>query len=180
MNKKNKYVEVNGELVPVNKQKFVLNTHRHPQIEDYGWTREFYNDMMRFEEEGGFCKEDADILNNLGIIYSEGVDTDIDMKKAIYYFEMAMQFGDMLARCNLADIYRKGTGGVPVNYEVAFNYYRICGLPYGHYRMGEAYEYGRGVKKDLEMAKALYRLAYRENHPLARKKLQTFDFLKEE
>ena len=34
-----------------------------------------------------------------------------------------------------------------------------------------------GVEKDLEKAKENYRLAYRENHPLAKRKLFQFDFL---
>lgn len=180
MFKKEEFVDVNGLLVPVNKEKYVLNQGRHLPLEDYGWTPEFYNEMVRIAEEEPDHEwmSDGDILNNLGIIYSEGVETDIDMEKAIHYFEMAMQYGNVLARCNLADIYRKGTGGVPVNYKIAFNYYMICGLPYAHYRVGEAYEFGRGVEKDLKMAKEFYKLAYKENHPLARKKLQVFDFLK--
>lgn len=179
--KKREYVEVGGLSVPVDKQKYVLNTQKHPQIEDYGWTREYYNELIRIDRKDMVLDyRDPEIMNDLGIIFSEGIDTDIDMDKAILYFEMGMQFGSALARCNLADIYRKGTNGVPVNLQAAFNYYMNCGLPYGHYRVGEAYELGRGVEKDLKMAKEFYRLAYRENHPLARKKLQTFNFLKED
>lgn len=41
----------------------------------------------------------------------------------------------------------------------------------------KALELGRGVEKDLEKAKQYYRVAYREGHPLARRKLQTLNFL---
>lgn len=182
MFKKQAFTNVNGIEVPVSKEKYVLNQGRHLPLEDYGWTPEFYDEMIRIAEEEPDHEwmSDGDILNNLGIIYSDGVETDIDMDKAIKYFEKAIHCGNNLARCNLADIYRKGIGGVPVDYELAFNYYKDCGLPYAHFRVGEAYEYGRGVKSNLKMAKEFYRLAYRENHPLARVKLQLFDFLKED
>ena len=49
-------------------------------------------------------------------------------------------------------------------------------LPYAYYRVGEAYQYGRGVEQDLEKAKYNYRIAYKHGHPLARRKLTTFNF----
>lgn len=59
----------------------------------------------------------------------------------------------------------------------AFELYQSCHIPYAHYRVGEALEFGRGVEKDVEKAKQYYRVAYREGHPLARRKLQTLNFL---
>ena len=50
------------------------------------------------------------------------------------------------------------------------------GVP-AFYRVGEFYENGWGVEKNLELAKEYYRVAYRENHHLAIKKLSEFDFL---
>lgn len=43
--------------------------------------------------------------------------------------------------------------------------------------MGECYEHGWGVGQDLEAAKAYYRLAYREGHRLAKRKLKEWNFL---
>lgn len=90
---------------------------------------------------------------------------------------LAAEFGDDLAKSNLADIYRKGTNGVIKDMKKAFELYQSCHIPYAYYRVGEALEFGRGVEKDVEKAKQYYRVAYREGHPLARRKLQTLNFL---
>ena len=82
-----------------------------------------------------------------------------------------------MAKSNLADIYRTGKHGVPVDLKKAFELYLSCRIPYAFYRVGEALEFGRGVQLDVEKAKQYYRVAYKEGHPLARKKLQTLNFL---
>ena len=92
-------------------------------------------------------------------------------------FEQAVENGSDLARSNLADILRKGSQGYPKDLRRAFDLYKACGLPYAHYRVGEFYEHGWGVRQDLEAAKAYYRLAYKEGHGLAAKKLKEFNFL---
>ena len=120
---------------------------------------------------------DPEILNNLGIVFCEGLGTDIDMERAIKYYTKAAELGDDLAKSNLADIYRKGTNGVIRDMKKAFDLYLSCHIPYAYYRVGEALEFGRGVEKDVEKAKQYYRVAYREGHPLARRKLQTLNFL---
>ena len=85
--------------------------------------------------------------------------------------------GNDLARSNLADILRKGSQGYPKDLNRAFNLYKECGLPYAHYRVGEFYEHGWGVKQDLDAAKAYYQQAYKEGHGLAKKKLKEWNFL---
>ena len=92
-------------------------------------------------------------------------------------YEQAIENGNDLARSNLADILRKGTQGYPKDLRRAFDLYKACGLPYAHYRVGEFYEHGWGVRQDLEAAKAYYRQAYKEGHGLATKKLKEFNFL---
>lgn len=86
--------------------------------------------------------------------------------------------GEDLARSNLADIYRKGwLYGIPVDHKKAFELYKACHLPYAFYRVGEYYETGHAGIVDIEQAKKNYCVAYKAGHGLARKKLQTFDFL---
>ena len=99
------------------------------------------------------------------------------MQRAIKYYIKAAALGNDLAKSNLADIYRKGTNGVLRNYAKTYELYKSCRIPYVFYRVGEALELGRGVEKDVELAKQYYRVAYREGHPLARRKLQTLNFL---
>ena len=163
----------------VNRRKFVLVTNTDAKIEDYGWTEDYVEDLLNIEanEPDNEYMSDAETLNNLGIIFSDGVGAEVDMQRAIKYFSKAAELGDDLAKSNLADIYRKGTNGVPRDYVKAYELYKSCRIPCAFYRVGEALEFGRGVEKDLELAKQYYRVAYREGHPLARRKLQTLNFL---
>lgn len=174
-----KTIIVNGENVDVNNQKFKLVTDPNASFEDYGWTAEFVEDMLDIAENDPDHEwmSDHEFLNNLGIIYNDGIGVERDMQKAVLYFERAVALDDDLARSNLADIYRKGIGGVPIDHKKAFDLYKACRLPYAFYRVGEYYETGRAGIVDIEEAKKNYRVAYRAGHGLARKKLQAFDFL---
>lgn len=170
----------NKELgADVNRRKFVLVTNPNAKIDDYGWTEDFVEEMLRIEakEPNHEWMSDPEILNNLGIIFCDGVGAEVDMQRAIKYYSKAADLGDDLAKSNLADIYRKGTNGVPRDYTKAYELYKSCHIPYAYYRVGEALEFGRGVEKNVEKAKQYYRVAYREGHPLARRKLQTLNFL---
>lgn len=174
-----KQIEVNGESVPVNNQYFVLVTNPNASFEDYGWTEEYVEELLELEEyePDGEDMNDPGILNDLGIIYSDAVGVERNMAKAVTYFKKAATLDNDLARSNLADIYRKGSYGVPVNHTRAFELYQACKLPYAYYRVGEYYETGLAGVQDIELAKRNYRIAYKEGHGLAHKKLKTFDFL---
>lgn len=163
----------------VNKQKFILVTNPNASFEDYGWTKEYVENLLYIErfEPNNTCMTDAEVLNDLGIIFSEGIGIDFDMKRAIKYFSLAATLGNDLAKSNLADIFRKGINGVAKDPKRAFELYLNCRLPYAFYRVGEAYELGRGVEKNLKKAKQYYHIAYDNGHPLAKRKLQTFNFL---
>lgn len=162
----------------VNYQQFNLVVDPDNPFEDYGWSEEDIEDMLWIEEnELELWQEDSDLFNNLGILYSDAVGVKRDMEKAIKYYERAIELDDDLARSNLGDIYRKGVGGVEKNPVKAFELYKACKLPYAYYRVGEAYENGWGVEKDEDAAKYNYLVAYKSEHPLARKKLKTFNFL---
>ncbi len=164
--------------MPVNYQDFILTNSS--SAEDHGLDEEDVKYMLTCLKEGHI--EDIDMndetMNVIGIIFEEGVCTKPDINKAVYWYEQAVANNNDLARSNLADILRKGSQGYPKNLEKAFQLYKECGLPYAHYRVGEFYEHGWGVKADLEKAKVYYRQAYKEGHGLARKKLKEFDFLK--
>lgn len=165
----------------VNKEKFILVTDPNASYEDYGWTKEYVENLLYIErfEPNNECMKDPGVLNDLGVMFSDGIGTKVDMKRAIKYYSLAAALGNDLAKSNLADIYRKGTNGVTINYKQAFEIYLSCHLPYAFYRIGEAYELGRGTEQNIQKAKQYYRIAYDNGHPLAKKKLQSFNFLKE-
>ena len=163
--------------VPVNRRKFFLTYTSNP--EDHGFSREQVEDMLdivaNYDEHEAF--NDPDVVNSIGTFFEDGVCIEKDIEQAVYWYERAIVLDDDLAKSNLADILRKGSQGYPKNLARAFELYKACHIPYAYYRVGEFYEHGWAVEKDLEKAKENYRIAYRENHPLARRKLSEFDFL---
>jgi len=176
-----KTIKVNGKAVEINDQEFKLVTNPDASFEDYGWNLDYVEDMLyvaEFEPEHEWMS-DPDVLNDIAIVYDEGIGVETDMEKAIKYFKMAIALNNDLARSNLADIYRKGKNGVPVDHKQAFELYLDCKLPYAFYRVGEYYENGRAGVQNIQKAKQNYRVAYRAGHGLARKKLQTFNFLED-
>ena len=167
----------NIEMVPVNRRKFFLTNSSNP--EDHGFDREEVLEMLDIVANNDDHKAfyDPDFTNNLGTFFEDGVCVEKDINQAVYWYERAVALGDDLAKSNLADILRKGSQGYPKDLKRAFELYKSCGLPYAYYHVGEFYENGWGVEKDLEKAKEYYRIAYWEKHPLAEKKLREFDFL---
>jgi len=164
--------------IPVNYQHFILSYSSDP--ESHGYDKEEVEHILECIRDGHLEDLDMDdvLMNDIGTFFEDGVCVKPDINIAVYWYRLAIENGNDLARSNLADILRKGSQGYPKDLEQAFQLYKECGLPYAHYRVGEFYEHGWGVKQDLEAAKAYYRQAYEEGHGLARKKLKEFDFLK--
>lgn len=163
--------------VPANYQEFILDYSSNP--ENHGWKRDEVMHILKCVKEGNLeaLDMDADLMNQIGVIFDDGVCVKPDIEKAVFWYEQAVENGNDLARSNLADILRKGSKGYPKDLHRAFELYKECGLPYAHYRVGEFYEHGWGVEQDLEAAKAYYRLAYKEGHGLANRKLKEWNFL---
>lgn len=164
--------------IPINHQHFILDYSSNP--ENKGWAREDVIHILESVKEGRLeeLNMDANMMNNIGTFFEDGVCTRPDIYAAVFWYEQAIEWGNDLARSNLADILRKGTQGYPKDLRHAFDLYKECGLPYAHYRVGEFYEHGWGVRQDLDAAKAYYRKAYQEGHGLAIKKLKEWNFLK--
>jgi len=163
--------------IPVNKQRFILDYSSNP--ENKGWDRDVVIELLEHAENGTLdeLEPDADMINDIGTFFEDGVCVEPDINAAVKWYEVAIEAGSDFARSNLADILRKGSQGYPKDLKRAFELYKACGLPYAHYRVGEFYEHGWGVEQNLEAAKAYYRQAYKEGHALANKKLKEFNFL---
>ena len=167
--------------IPKNYQKFVLVQKSNAKPEDYGYTQEgiMYVLNMIKNDPNNIELEDDGLQNDLGCIFIDRICVEKNIEFAKYWFAKSADQGNDLARSNLADIYRKGTGGSEVDYKKAFELYKACGLPYAHYRCGEFYEKGWGVEKNLAEAKRYYSLAYEEGHQLAKKKIKEWNFLED-
>lgn len=174
VNKNEKYSDI-----PKNYQKFVLVQNPHATPEDYGYTKEqilYLLDLIK-NDPNSWELEDDENQNDLGCFFDDGICVGKNVEFAKYWFAKSTDQGNDLARSNLADIYRKGKNGSEVDLKKAFELYKACGLPYAHYRCGEFYEKGWGTEQNLSEAKRYYSLAYEEGHPLAKKKLNEWNFL---
>lgn len=165
------------EGIPKNYQHFVLVETSN--WEDTGYEKEYIEWALKIAQENPDDERinDPQTQNDLGLFFSEGILVEKNVNLAVYWFEKAVAGGDDLARSNLADILRKGTGGYPIDLKRALELYLACGLPYAHYRCGEFYEKGWGTEVDMEKAKTYYILAYQEGHGLAKRKLKEWNFL---
>lgn len=172
-NKKDNYSDI-----PRNYREFYLSYTDN--YEDFGMDREYVQWLLSLlkDNHDDEALANADVQNSIVNIFENGIMVKKDINKAVYWYERAAEQGDDLALSNLADILRKGSQSFPKDLERAFELYKRCGLPYAHYRVGEFYENGWGTEKNIDEAKRYYSLAYKERHPLAVKKLKTFDFLK--
>ena len=76
---------------------------------------------MELAEKQGFS---LDVINYLGAAYIHGIGVPRDINKAIYYLEIAENNDDPQAPLNLGYIYQLGDGGIDVDLDKAFKYYR--------------------------------------------------------
>lgn len=142
--------------------------------QDFGYSKEDVELLLDFGqaiESGTSDYFNPEYLEcDLGILYENGIGVEQDCHKAVYWYEKAAQDGDDNARCNLADILRKGTGGVEKDYRRAFEIYKTVEQPYGPFRVGYMYEHGMGVEKDMNMAIKWYKKG--RSHFLAAQRLK--------
>lgn len=118
------------------------------------------------------------VLNDLGTIHQEGIGVERDEVQAIYWFEQAIQAGDLLfAPTNLGDLYRKGGWQIEASLEKALAAYRQSEDPYAFYRIGQSYEEGWVSEPDLQKAIKWYKVASDAGHHLAQKRLRTLGLL---
>lgn len=158
--------------IPRNYRTFILISS--PNAEDHGYDKEevlYLLNLIKSEPDNPVL-QDADTQNDIGTFFEDGVCVEKDIDLAKFWYEQAIDNGNDLARSNLADIYRKGTGGTPKDLKRAFELYKACGLPYAHYRCGEFYENGWGTEVNIAEAKRYYSLAVAEGHPLALKRMR--------
>ena len=106
-------------------------------------------------------QDNANAMNNLGLMYANGLGVDVDLAAARAWYEQAAGHGSLSAVNNLGAMYETGQG-VPQNYEEAANKYAIAakyGLSDAQYNLGALYESGKGVPNDPLQAYLWYSLA---------------------
>ena len=113
--------------------------------------------LNMYKEEKDLPKK-KEVINEIGIRYFYGVDTDQDYHKAKEWFEKGLQYNIGQCYAFLGEIYLHGFGlrKEEVNYKKAFDYFEKA-MTYGESGMGYSgmgymYYYGLGVKKDKKEA----------------------------
>ena len=98
------------EGIPKNYKTFILDYSN--DSEKHGWKREdveyilecIQNDELEPSE---FSSTEAELYNDIGTFFEDGVCVKPNIEIAVYWYEKAIALGEDLARSNLADILRK-------------------------------------------------------------------------
>ena len=99
---------------------------------------------------------------NLGALYSEGKSVDIDLKRAVKYFDMACGNKNGLGCFNAGELHSQDYDELKHDYEKALDsYQKACELAVapGCTALGLMYEEGKGDDADNELAASYYKIA---------------------
>lgn len=100
-----------------------------------------------------YGENDAESINQLGIIYKDGIDTSVDNTKALSLFKQAANLGSNSAQFNLGIMYFKGQC-VKQDFIEARKWferaYKTGGNINAAYTLAGMYYEGRGGSKDVE------------------------------
>lgn len=115
---------------------------------------------------------DAQAMNNLGVIYDQGIGVEPDIGRAVHWFAEAANAGNPAGMSNYGRMLEQGRG-LPVNPAEAARWFDMAarqGQPEAQYNLGYLYEHGRGVERDDSAAAAWYSRAgsLRQKDALAR------------
>lgn len=103
----------------------------------------------------------ANAMNNLGLMYANGLGVAVDFAAARAWYEKAAGQGSLSAINNLGGMYEMAQG-VPQSYEEAAHKYAIAakyGLSDAQFNLGTLYESGKGLPNDALQAYLWYSLA---------------------
>jgi TPR repeat protein len=120
-----------------------------------------FGTAMAYLSKGALESRHAGCLNNLAVIYMDGLGCVRDDVAAVEYFRVAAEQGDASAQTNLAEMYLDGRG-VETDDVQACAWFRKAaeqGDAEPQFRLGLMYANGVGVNKDDEQAVLWYRKA---------------------
>lgn len=103
-------------------------------------------------------------MNNLGLMYANGLGVPRDATAAVNWYIQAAQLGHLHAINNLGTMYELGQG-IPQDYAAAAEKYALAakhGLADAQYNLGALYEAGKGVPNDWLQAYIWYSIATRQ------------------
>ncbi|KAI8908448.1 hypothetical protein EDD86DRAFT_207720 [Gorgonomyces haynaldii] len=122
---------------------------------------EFYSKAARRDHPLG--------IYSLGTCYEKGSGVERDMKTAILYYKQAADLKVPEAILQIGIAHEKGGYGVDQSYAKAFELYKqvLDSCPEACCKLGQLYEYGRGVQKDTKEAFKIYQRGAKQGNPSA-------------
>ncbi|CAG8618070.1 41_t:CDS:2 [Acaulospora morrowiae] len=125
--------------------------------------------------ENAFTK-DVFAISELATCYRKGTGVEKDIEKAFELYKICVEYGSMVDKCSLSEFYLKGIGGARKDPKHAFDLLKssaTVGYIPAMYWLGYYYQYGFGVRQNLEKAADLYREVIQNgDYKDARKKLE--------
>lgn len=106
-------------------------------------------------------------MNALGNVYASGIGTDMDMNKAVHWYEMAAANGMLIAYHNLGMIFKNATNGVEQDFTKACSYFSkgaAEGSPVCNYNYGFMLYKGLGCSQDYGKAVECFKKAAANKH----------------
>lgn len=108
--------------------------------------------------------DNIDAMLNLGVLYYSGRIGEQNYELAVKYYQMAYNYGSVIAAENLGYCYYYGRA-VDVDYEKAYHYFikaAMLGRTEAIYKIGDMYAKGLYVEKDECFAFEMYEKALKE------------------
>lgn len=124
-------------------------------VEDYI----YLGDLDRRESKRVFTKVkelseagDAAAICLLGILYKDGIGTQLSFDRAREQFRIAHEMGNAKASYSLGYLYLKGLGNISQDYTKAVEWFTISDHPMAKHWLAKMYYFGYGVPKDRARA----------------------------
>ncbi|GBC07561.1 hypothetical protein RclHR1_07530010 [Rhizophagus clarus] len=115
----------------------------------------------------------------IGYFYENGIGVDKNDKMAVHWYRKGDSNGNYLATFDLAQCFRHGIG-VDINYEKAFDLYQKAAnfIPMAQYGLGEMYENGDGIVKNIDQAINWYTKSFEQGYQKAQVRLKILSRIK--
>jgi hypothetical protein len=95
---------------------------------------------------------DAEAAYTLGVLYKDGIGTNLNFKKAYKSFEESYDLGSAKAAYSIGYLYFKGFGNVPQNYTKAVDWFIKSNTPMANHWLAKCYYHGYGVEINKDKA----------------------------
>lgn len=153
----------------------IMNNHRAIEAlySIYEIDADYINEAKSFKCLQMIATYNLSIANRLANRLLDGIGCEIsddNDRQAFNLLEQASEADDMIARHNLAWMYKNGRG-CNQDYALALQLFQEAQRPNSYFHIGDMYEHGLGLPVDMETAIDYYRKGAEEGSELAERRL---------